>query len=216
MSVWVLIPVKPLGEAKSRLAEALSGDQRRQLAEHLLRRTLNVVKQIPFITGTLVISRDNYVLALARDFGSRTIQESGAPELNNALMRATLVLQSWRAEAALILPADIPLMNAEDLSEVLKLGQKPRSVVLVTDTQGDGTNVLLSRPPGLFDYAYGVGSFATHQKLAKEAGAAVYIYESERLMLDIDHPVDLERYQGYVAAGTFDAKPLLSENQTGR
>lgn len=209
MSVWVLVPVKPLSRAKSRLAEALTPAERANLAEIMLRRTLSVVKSVPQIAGVLVISRDSYVLALARDMGAHTVQESGAPELNNALMRATRVLSGWRAGAVLILPADIPLVNAEDIRNIIQLGNRNNSVVIVTDYNQDGTNVLMVRPPGMFSYVYGENSFERHKQLAELAGATVHVYESERLKLDIDTPSDLEIYESYLNQQLYEAKPLL-------
>ena len=213
MSVWVLVPVKPLNRAKSRLSAVLAPEQRAALAEKTLRRTLSVVGSLPQAMGTLVISRDSHALAIAREMGSHTVQESGTPELNKALMRATRVLASWRADSVLILPADIPLVNAEDLTKIVRLGQAKNSVVIASDHQQDGTNVLFVRPPGMFSYAYGDNSFDTHRRLARLAQANLHIYESERLKLDLDTPEDLELYREYVTQGKFGAEPLSDETQ---
>jgi 2-phospho-L-lactate guanylyltransferase len=209
MSVWVLVPVKPLTRAKSRLVPVLSAEERAHLAEETLRRTLHVVDQIPQISGSLVISRDGRVLSMARDMGAHTVQESGTPELNNALMRATQVLAQWRAGAVLIIPADVPLINVNDLTEIIRRGQTHSTVVLTPDAERDGTNALFVRPPGLFSYAYGADSFERHKQLARLAGATVHVYESERLSLDLDTPEDLEQYQEYVRTGKFNAEPLF-------
>ncbi len=172
----------------------LSPEERQQLSETLFRRVLTAVTATPQIAGTLVISRDTRALAIARDMGAHTVQESGAPELNNALMRATQVVGGWRGGAVLILPADLPLITPEDVTGMIELGQETLTVVIATDEREDGTNAMLIRPPGLFPYAYGEGSFQRHVALAREAGAAVKLYRSERLALDIDMPADLERY----------------------
>jgi 2-phospho-L-lactate guanylyltransferase len=194
MSVWAIIPVKPLSRAKSRLADALSPDERKQLSEMWFRRVLLAVTGAPQVAGTLVISRDTHALAIARDMGAHTVQESGAPELNTALMRATQVVGGWRGGAVLILPADLPLVTSEDVSAMIELGQDPLTVVIATDSHEDGTNALMIRPPGIIPYAYGSGSYQRHMALAKEAGATVKVYHSERLALDIDVPADLEAY----------------------
>lgn len=194
MSVWAIIPVKPLSRAKSRLAEALSPEERQQLSEQWFRRVLSAVAATPQVAGTLVISRDTHALAIARDVGAHTVQESGAPELNNALMRATQVVGGWRGAAVLILPADLPLIAPEDVSGMIALGTEPNTVVIATDGQGDGTNALMTRPPGIIPYAYGPGSYQRHIALAKEAGASVQLFHSERLALDIDVPADLEAF----------------------
>ena len=43
MSIWAIIPVKPLSRAKSRLAGVLSPEERKQLSEMLFRRVLTAV-----------------------------------------------------------------------------------------------------------------------------------------------------------------------------
>ncbi|HLU08311.1 MAG TPA: 2-phospho-L-lactate guanylyltransferase [Oceanobacillus sp.] len=194
MSVWAIIPVKPLARAKSRLSAVLSPEERLQLAENLLRHVITTVRSVPEIAGALVISRDTKALSIARDAGAHTVQESGTPELNNALMRATSVVRGWRSGAVLILPADLPLVNADDVRGMLELGLEENTVVIATDEQQDGTNAMLIRPPGLIPYAYGVGSYHRHVSLAREVGALVRVYNSPRLALDIDVPGDLEMY----------------------
>ncbi|MGV2435554.1 MAG UNVERIFIED_CONTAM: hypothetical protein LVT10_12310 [Anaerolineae bacterium] len=119
MSVWAIIPVKPLGRAKSRLAPVLTPEQRFAFAEALLRNTLLKVLDVPEVVGCLVVSRDNYVLSLSRDLGAYTVLESSAQELNGALLRATKVISAWNTDGVVILPADIPLINVDDLTYVI-------------------------------------------------------------------------------------------------
>jgi 2-phospho-L-lactate guanylyltransferase len=194
MSVWAVIPVKPLNQSKTRLSSVLSPAERQNLAESMFRHVLETVRMTHNILGTLVISRDSRALAIARDYGARTVQESGAPELNDALTRATQVLVRWNVHAVLVLPADLPLITPDDLASIVQLGEADRSVVLATDHEEDGTNALFMRPPGLIPYAYGTGSYKRHSQLAVLAGAEVRVYQSERLMLDIDLPADLNAY----------------------
>jgi 2-phospho-L-lactate guanylyltransferase len=208
MSLWVIIPVKPLSRAKSRLSTVLSPEQRQHLAEQLMRHVLSVVKTVPQVNGTLVISRDNKALAIAREYGAHTVQESGAPELNNALMRATQVVRGWKGGAVLILPADLPLLERDDVVQLVEQGRRNCSVVIATDRNGDGTNAMLVRPPGLISYTYGVGSFDRHVAAAREVGATVNVVHSPRLSLDIDLPDDLEQY--YRLNG--DSQPLYLAN----
>ncbi len=192
MGIWAIIPVKPLNRAKSRLAEVLTPEERQQLAETMLRHVLGVVRTVPQVLGTLVISRDNKVLSIAREYSAHTVQESGAPELNQALMRATQVVARWKGSAVLILPADLPLVAAEDITAIVTMGREDNTVVLATDQHEDGTNAMFVRPPGMFAYAYGTGSYQRHMQLARDAGANVKTYHSERLLLDIDVPADLK------------------------
>ncbi|MBL8154695.1 MAG: 2-phospho-L-lactate guanylyltransferase [Anaerolineae bacterium] len=194
MGVWVIIPVKPLDRAKSRLAQVLSPEDRRRLAERMFHHVLKAVRDVPQLMGTLVISRDSKVLAIARDYGARTVQESGTPELNSALMRATQVVARWKASAVFILPADLPLVSSEDIRSMISMGNGDSAMVIATDQQGDGTNAMFIRPPGLIGYSYGPGSFRRHIEMAQQTGVKPVVYSSERLSLDIDVPDDLKSY----------------------
>lgn len=202
MTVWAVIPVKPLNRAKSRLEKVLTPDQRAALAEMLFRQVLSVALSSNRIGGALVISRDTRAIGIARDLGAKTIQESGQSDLNPALERATQVLTSWRASAMLILPADLPLVHVDDINAMVDAGRDGEAVVIATDRHEDGTNAMFLRPPGLLEYAYGKDSYRKHVMLARAAGAQVTIYKSERLMLDIDEPSDLDAYNEWVSAQT--------------
>ncbi len=208
MAIWVIIPLKPLNRAKSRLSDVLTPVQRQKLAEMMFRHVLQVVKTVPQVIGTLVISRDSKALSIAREYDAKTVQESGAPELNPALTRATQVVASWNGAGVLVLPGDLPLLAAEDVSNIIRLAQNMVSVVIATDRLHDGTNALLMRPPGLIDYAFGANSFQQHVKLAREAGVEPVIYESDRLSLDIDLPDDLKRYEDIVSGLDYETLDL--------
>ena len=208
MSVWAIIPVKPLGRAKSRLSPVLTPEQRFAFAEALLRNTLIKVLDVPEVAGCLVISRDNYVLSLSRDLGAYTVLESSSQELNGALLRATKVISAWNTEGVVILPADIPLINVEDLTYVIGITRDPKSVVIVPDRQRQGTNALVVRPPGLFHYDFGLNSFDKHFALAQQATSNVIICEPAALMLDLDTPDDLQRYLKQVKQYGLQGVPL--------
>ncbi|MBZ0298812.1 MAG: 2-phospho-L-lactate guanylyltransferase [Anaerolineae bacterium] len=195
MSTWVIIPVKPLNRAKSRLTAVLTPEQRRQLAESMFRHVLEVVRDVPQVIGTLVISRDSKALSIARDYDAKTVQETGTPELNSALMRATQVVASWWVESVLVLPADLPLVTSDDIVSMIRLGEGIPSVVIATDQNRDGTNALFMRPPGVIPYAYGPGSYQRHVAYAREAHIDVKSYYSEQLALDIDVSSDLDTYK---------------------
>ncbi len=206
MSLWTIIPVKPLKNAKSRLTPVLSPEQRFELAQAMFRHVLAVTTTIQQVTGVLVISRDTKALAIAREMGAKTLQEGSMSNLNPALLRATMVVKSWRADAVLVLPADLPFINAEDLRELIALATD-RSVVIATDRNQDGTNALLIRPPLAIEYDYGGGSYRRHLRMARAAGLQVREFQSDRLSLDIDVPQDLREYQEILEQGHFGHLP---------
>jgi len=193
VKVWALVPVKPYDHAKTRLAGVLSVSERRTLVEKLLRHNLEVLCQSAVLAGVLVVSRDLAVLETARSFaGVQTLQEVGTPELNQALMLGSRTLLGLGADAMLILPADLPLTRREDIETMVDLGHNPYTIVIAPDHHEDGTNALLCHPPQLISFRFGMGSFQQHIQQAKRVGAAVYIYTSAHLALDIDTPEDFK------------------------
>ena len=196
MTIWAIVPVKPLRRGKSRLAGLLSEEQRTCLNRYLLEHTLTILNKIPDIEHTLVVSRDPAALALTRSMGGRTVLEDGAPQFNTAIKRATLVAQAQGARAVLILPADLPLVEPSDLEALISQGLTPPVVVISPDRRLDGTNGLFLNPAGLIEYGYGPGSFQRHSERATQAGARLVVFNSERIGLDLDLPEDLEMVGG--------------------
>ncbi len=196
MTIWAIVPVKPLRRGKSRLAGMLSEDQRTRLNQYLLEHTLTTLNEVSEIEHTLVVSRDPAALALTREMGGRTVLEDGAPQFNTAIKRATLVAKAQGAHAVLVLPADIPLINAAEIRAVLHAGKNPPVTVIAPDRREDGTNAMLVNPISLFEYAYGPGSFQRHSERAVAAGARLEIIHSDALGLDLDLPEDLELLGG--------------------
>ena len=192
MTLWAIVPVKPLRWGKSRLAGVLSQEERKELNSHLLIHTLETLNAIPEIEHVLVISRDPAALSLARSHGARTVQENGAPELNIALARATIVAKNYSTSGVLIVPADLPLITPEDVRAMLDLAKDPPVVVLAPDRHRSGTNALLVCPVGLIEYDFGPGSFQRHCERAHQAGARLEICELPSIALDMDLPEDLE------------------------
>ncbi len=192
MTMWAIVPVKPLRRGKSRLAGVLSEEERTDLNSRLLAHTVDTLSAIPEIEHVLVVSRDPATLALAREHGARTVQENGAPQLNIALARATIVVKNYVTRGVLIVPADLPLITPEDVRSMLEKAKSPPVVVVAPDRHRQGTNALLVCPVGLIDYQFGPGSFQHHCERARQAGARLEIMDLPSLALDMDMPEDLD------------------------
>lgn len=192
MTIWAIIPVKPLRRGKSRLAGALSEDERAELNQSLLQHTLKTLADIRELEQVLVVSRDPHALTIARQHGARTVREDGQPLLNMALARATVVAKIHATRGVLILPADLPLISREDVLTLIGKAGEPPVVVIAPDRHGRGTNALLISPSGLIEYDFGENSFQRHCERAKQAGARLEIVDLPSLGLDLDMPEDLE------------------------
>lgn len=192
MSLWAIVPIKPLRRGKSRLSTILSEEERAQLNHQLFINTINVLREVRSISDILVVSRDSDVLTEAREMKVRTVTENGTPELNNALRRASLFSKNFSTEGVLIVPADLPLLTPYDVEAFLQKRAQPPMIVISPDRRRKGTNMLLIDPADLITFSYGQDSFEKHQELAVLSGAQVITYENERIALDLDIPEDYD------------------------
>jgi len=192
MTLWAIVPVKPLRRGKSRLADVLTQEERKDLNRNLLAHTIDTLAALREIEHVLVISRDPEALALAREHGARTVMENGKPGLNVALAKATIVAKNYITHGVLIVPADLPLLTGEDVRAMLERAKRPPVVVVAPDSRRQGTNALLVCPVGLIGYDFGPDSFQRHCERARQAGARLEICELPSLALDVDLPEDLE------------------------
>jgi 2-phospho-L-lactate guanylyltransferase len=190
MALWAIVPVKPLRRGKSRLATVISAEERADLNQYLLEHTIQILKKIDEIENIMVISRDTEALALARSLGARTVQEYGSPGLNTALSRAVEIAKTYETRGILVLPADLPRLDAEDIRKILAFRKDPPVVVICPDRKKEGTNALFVSPPDLIDFKYGQGSFNKHKIAARDANARLEICELPSLELDLDEPED--------------------------
>ena len=184
----VVIPVRTFEGAKSRLGAVLDAEERRDLVERLLRRTVAAALATSGVTDVVVVSPDPEVLGIASAAGARPLLQLSRG-LNPALQEVRAAI---RADRLLVLPADIPAVTADDLAAVLAAGDAAGvpSVVLAPDRHGRGTNALLLAPPDVIDPAFGGDSRAAHAWLASSAEAG-FVEVLGVLALDIDTPDDL-------------------------
>lgn len=192
MCIWAIVPVKPFVLGKSRLANVLSSDIRRDMNRKFLSRTIETLKYVPQIEETLVVSRDAAALKLARGAGVRTLQEDGKQNINEALQRAIVFLRRYRVTTVLIIPADLPLINAADVSSLLAMRQPAPSVIVVPDRHDEGTNGLLLSPPDVIPPMFGDHSFQIHCHQVREISVNLQICNLPTLAFDLDYPEDLD------------------------
>ncbi len=187
--MFVIIPAKPFDQAKTRLAPALSPSQRINLTRQLLLRTIRLARQVGEV---VVVSRDKTVRQMAKQAGAWALVES-EHGLNAAIHQASEWVAARGGQTSLILPADLPLLTAMDLTKIVRLKQHPPSMVIAPCHRADGTNALLLDPPNLIEFSFGLGSFEQHRQAAQKAGLDPMIYNSPTIALDLDYPEDLER-----------------------
>lgn len=192
--IFAVIPIKRLDNAKSRLANVLTPAERASLALTLATHTLSALKAL-HATGALariaIVSPDPDVLVWAEQNGATGLRQTSAG-LNAGLSLARDWATEQRADGLLIALGDLPLLSGEELRRMLAMTRLYDQVVaLAPDRFDDGTNLLLARPAALAPLAYGRGSFARHQRLARQRGISTVVFRAPGAAFDVDTPADL-------------------------
>lgn len=209
----MIVPVKELNGAKSRLSPILADAERKEFCLKMLEDVLGAVKPVEQAHQTVVTSKDSIVLEVAKDFDAISLQEREA-SLNQAVSEAISWCVRRRARYALILPADIPLVTPTDLSRMLYFGRNARMVVSPS-RDGGGTNALLLAPPNVCPTCYGPCSFQRHVAEALRRDVSLRVMRSPRISLDIDTVEDLSYFLS-LNAGRTEASKFLEEIQVSR
>jgi 2-phospho-L-lactate guanylyltransferase len=195
MSLWAIVPIKPLRRGKSRLATVLSEKDREQLNQTLLIKTICCLKEIKEIDQILIVSYDPSALTVSRDYGVRTIQESPNTNINKALRKGTMAAIAFNVSSILIVPADLPFIEPDAIRELLSKSQKPPEIVITPDRRMNGTNALFINPIGILDYDFGMWSFRKHVEQAERKKIRIEIYNNDKLSFDLDIPEDLDYFK---------------------
>ncbi len=188
MKTLAVVPVKSLREAKSRLASALSPEERSALTLSMLNHVLATIRESGVISSIGIVSPNSTELRLSEDIA---VIEQTRTGLNNHLEEGREWAISNGADAFMIIFADLPLLTPDDIRAIIDIGEAKGTVVLAPDRHGGGTNILLSHPASLSTLAFGQGSYQKHQAQALADGCRIETYISEGTSLDIDTPEDL-------------------------
>jgi 2-phospho-L-lactate/phosphoenolpyruvate guanylyltransferase len=192
MTVFAIVPVKDLGETKSRLSSFINPEERRVLTLVMLSHVLTTLREAPGVEQVGVVSPSPRVLFMAEDvYASPLLQESRG--LNNALEEGRDWALSEGASSLLVLPADLPYLSTSDIRMLLNLRREDdRAAVISPDKAREGTNALLIRPPDALPFAFGPGSYEAHLRAAEERGLAIATYENASIVSDVDTYADLK------------------------
>jgi 2-phospho-L-lactate/phosphoenolpyruvate guanylyltransferase len=186
--VSAVVPVKDLQGTKSRLAPILDPGARAGLTLYMMGRVVAAIRSSG-VEDVCVVSPDRIVLNEAQRRGATPlVQESRG--LNPALEEGRLRAVEFGVSTLLILPADLPLLDEDDVRAVLQAAEG-HSVVISPDGAQSGTNALLTRPPDAMPFAFGPDSFEAHLEAARSRGLAFKVCERSHLAFDLDTAGDL-------------------------
>ncbi len=220
-AIAIVVPVKELAQAKTRLSPLLSLEERRRLAWLLLQGVLHGVARGRAGARAVVVTSHAPAIALGERLGFTVLRERRQVSESESVDAASAALEREGVHGVLRVPLDLPLVAAAHLEGLLDAAcaadrlqhaaesctapapgargrgmhgdPRPgnRAALLVPSRDGSGTNALYRAPPTLFPSRFGPGSRALHEQAARELGVSPVVLQVGALALDIDEPGDV-------------------------
>jgi 2-phospho-L-lactate guanylyltransferase len=191
MKTFAIVPVKKFENSKMRLAAVLNDDERVHLSSLMLGDTLSVLTNVQSLQQLVVVSGDRRAEEIAAKHGAKFLHEEKENGVNSAVMLADSYCAEQGADATIVIPQDLPLLDPVDVSMACDLAEnEARCIVICPSLRYDGTNLLLRKPPSVIKTYYDMDSYETHIKSAGKLGIPVKLFFSKKLMSDVDTPED--------------------------
>ncbi len=190
-TLFVIVPHRGVHAGKSRLAPLLGDMARSKLNRWLLERTLGQAQAwLVHAQRCLVISPCEVTLALARKAGALALREQPATVgLNAALSQAAAHAASLGAQRLLILPSDLPRLDAAALEAMQTAAALGTETVIAPDHHHQGTNALLV-DADVRKFAFGKNSLARHIAQSDARRTRSFPCLHPALAFDLDTPAD--------------------------
>lgn len=187
----LLLPIKDLRNAKQRLAGVLTAQERSELAHAMLADTARAIESARRADKVFIVSSSEPAFQIAAEHRWEIIREEMQVSESASVDFASRVCAERGITRLLRLPLDIPLVQSQDIDEILATEVPSPGVLLVPSRDGTGTNAILRTPPTLFPSHFGPDSLSKHRQEAAVAGARVIIRQNDRVAMDVDDASDL-------------------------
>ncbi len=186
--IGLVIAVKRLAAAKTRLAPVFSAATREAVVLAMMVDTIRAALAVPALQSVTVVTPDQVAADSARQMGAQALTDPtpdghGDP-LNNAIAAAEAVVRESTPNI-IALQGDLPALQPQELAEAIAAARSyPRS--FVGDRHGTGTSALFAFDVPL-EPRFGPDSARRHQ----HSGAIELTGAWPGLRCDIDTPDDL-------------------------
>jgi len=218
MRTLAILPMKSFSQAKQRLRLELSDADRRALVDAMFSDVLVALRRVPALEQIIVVSGDRVAQRIAQGYGAIVVEDDERGH-NPAVTKGIATALEDGIERVLLVPGDCPLMDPNEIGQLLVHPAGERSVLVVPDRHGTGTNALLLAPPDVMAPSFGPDSRRRHMADAAEAGVPAEVVEVACLALDVDTPDDLEALQQRLAdtrGGSAHTRGMLNQLMRAR
>lgn len=186
--VGLVIAVKRLADAKTRLAPVFAGGSREHVVLAMLLDTIAAARAVSALHSITIVTPDETAAAAARRLGAEVLPDptpSSDPDPLNSAILAAAAAVAGRTPNIAVLQGDLPALRSVELEEALTQGRSHRRS-FVADRHGSGTAALFAFGSPL-DPRFGADSAHRH----RESGAVELTGPWPGLRCDIDTPEDL-------------------------
>ncbi|HMZ15683.1 MAG TPA: 2-phospho-L-lactate guanylyltransferase [Mycobacterium sp.] len=186
--VGLVIAVKRLADAKTRLAPVFAGGSREHVVLAMLLDTIAAARAVSALHSITIVTPDETAAAAARGLGAEVLPDptpSSDPDPLNSAILAAAAAVAGRTPNIAVLQGDLPALRSVELEEALTQGRSHRRS-FVADRHGSGTAALFAFGSPL-DPRFGADSAHRH----RESGAVELTGPWPGLRCDIDTPEDL-------------------------
>jgi 2-phospho-L-lactate/phosphoenolpyruvate guanylyltransferase len=184
-----LIAIKGRTQCKSRLAGVLAPAQRLQLVRSMLDTVIWAARNARMVRQILIVSPERDLVPA----DIPVLADTGGG-LNGSLSAAHLTLREFGCQEVVVLPADLPLVTATDIDELVRAGRSG-GFAIAPDAAGVGTNALYIRSPQPFWFRFGPDSRRLHLEQALNMGLIPQVVQCAGLEFDVDSPDDVRNLQ---------------------
>ncbi|MBT2423064.1 2-phospho-L-lactate guanylyltransferase [Streptomyces sp. ISL-22] len=186
---WTLvIPLKPLARAKSRLSDTAADGLRPGLALAFAQDTVAAALACAAVKDVAVVTDDTLAGRELGALGAHIVADEPGGGLNAALAHAAAVVRSSRPDSAVAaLNADLPALRPLELARVLdSAAEFPRA--FLPDAAAIGTTLLAAAPGRELRPAFGADSRARH---GASGAVELRLDEVDSVRQDVDTGDDL-------------------------
>lgn len=186
--VGLIIAVKRLADAKTRLAPMFAGGNRERVVLAMLLDTIAAARAVTAVHSITIVTPDDTATAAVRALGAEVLPDptpaSHPDPLNNAILVASAAVATRTPNIA-VLQGDLPALRTIELEEALAQARS-HARSFVADRHGNGTAALFAFGAPL-DPRFGTDSAHRH----RDSGAVELTPAWPGLRCDIDTPEDL-------------------------
>lgn len=227
----IIVPVKTLERAKSRLAPEFSPGRRRALVVAMATDVVTACRDATLVGRVRVVGSDPEIARIAQELGAEfVVDPTGTPTVPSATAVPACFVTEDPLNSALthamagvrgpvgVVAADLPELSSLLLTEVLAAAARhPHSVV--TDHRGDGTTMAFWTGPGDRVNHFGAGSADRFRHLGGAEEIAVDSPRRGEAARDVDIPDDVaglaDRRVGAATARVLRAAPAPPRGRDG-